>query len=70
MDNLISFLIAAFIVGAFLLYYLKQEKKKAGETHDFLSARPRGFGNSVLLCYCFPLNSNKGTLWPQQNSLS
>jgi putative YpdA family bacillithiol system oxidoreductase len=32
MDNLISFLIAAFIISAFLLYYLKQEKKKAAET--------------------------------------
>jgi len=32
MDNLFSFLIAAFIVGAFLLYYLKQEKKKATQT--------------------------------------
>jgi len=32
MDNLISFLIAATIVTAFLRYYLKQEKKKAAET--------------------------------------
>jgi thioredoxin reductase (NADPH) len=32
MDNLISFLIAAFIIGAFLLYYLRQEKKKAAAT--------------------------------------
>jgi len=32
MDNLFSFLIAAFIITAFLLYYLKQEKKKAAET--------------------------------------
>ena len=32
MDNLISFLIAATIVTAFLLYYLKQEKKKVAET--------------------------------------
>lgn len=34
MDNLISFLIAAFIIGAFLLYYLKQEKKKAALTRQ------------------------------------
>jgi thioredoxin reductase (NADPH) len=32
MDNLISFLIAAFLISAFLLYYLRQEKKKAAET--------------------------------------
>ncbi len=32
MDNLISFLIAATIITAFLLYYLKQEKKKVAET--------------------------------------
>jgi thioredoxin reductase (NADPH) len=32
MDNVISFLIAIPIIGAFLLYYLKQEKKKAEET--------------------------------------
>ena len=32
MDNLFSFLIAAFIIGAFLLYYLNQEKKKAAAT--------------------------------------
>jgi len=32
MDNIISFLIAAFIITAFLLYYLKQEKEKASET--------------------------------------
>lgn len=32
MDNLISFLIAAFIIGGFLLYYLRQEKKKEAET--------------------------------------
>jgi thioredoxin reductase (NADPH) len=32
MDNVISFLIAISIIGAFLLYYLKQEKKKAAET--------------------------------------
>ncbi|MGB8322203.1 MAG: NAD(P)-binding domain-containing protein [Candidatus Acidiferrum sp.] len=29
MDNLFSFLIAAVIIGGFLAYYLKQEKKKA-----------------------------------------
>ncbi len=29
MDNLISFLIAAAIIGAFLFYYLRQEKQKA-----------------------------------------
>src|SRR3974390_1068104 len=28
MDNLISFLIAAVVIGSFLLYYLRQEKKK------------------------------------------
>jgi thioredoxin reductase (NADPH) len=39
MDNLISFLIAAFIIGAFLLYYLNQEKKKAAET---LAAAEKG----------------------------
>ncbi len=32
MDNFISFLIAAVIITGFLLYYLKQEKKKATET--------------------------------------
>jgi thioredoxin reductase (NADPH) len=32
MDNLISFLIAAFLISAFLLYYLRQEKKKAAKT--------------------------------------
>jgi thioredoxin reductase (NADPH) len=32
MDNLISFLIAAFVIGGFLLYYLRQEKKKEAET--------------------------------------
>ena len=32
MDNLFSFLIAAVIITAFLLYYLRQEKKKAAET--------------------------------------
>src|SRR5215831_12216632 len=31
MDNLISFLIAAAIVGGFLAYYLRQEKKKAAK---------------------------------------
>ncbi len=39
MDTLISFLIAAFIIGAFLLYYLKQEKKKAAQT---LAAAEKG----------------------------
>lgn len=39
MDNLISFLIAAFVIGGFLLYYLKQEKKKAAET---LAAAEKG----------------------------
>jgi thioredoxin reductase (NADPH) len=34
MDNLISFLIAAAIIGAFLLYYLRQEKKKAAKTQE------------------------------------
>src|SRR5574340_546569 len=34
MDNLISFLFAAVIIGAFLLYYLRQEKKKAAETRE------------------------------------
>ena len=29
MDNLFSFLIAAVIIGGFLAYYLRQEKKKA-----------------------------------------
>src|SRR6516164_9334556 len=32
MDNLISFLIAAFLIAAFLLYYLRQEKQKASAT--------------------------------------
>jgi thioredoxin reductase (NADPH) len=39
MDNLISFLIAAFVIGGFLVYYLKQEKKKAAET---LAAAEKG----------------------------
>lgn len=39
MDNLISFLIAAAIIGAFLFYYLRQEKKKAAET---LAAAEKG----------------------------
>ncbi|MGB2637241.1 MAG: NAD(P)-binding domain-containing protein [Candidatus Acidiferrum sp.] len=39
MDNLISFLIASAIIGAFLLYYLKQEKKKAAKT---LAAAEKG----------------------------
>ena len=39
MDNLISFLIAAVIIGAFLLYYLKQEKKKEAEA---LAAAEKG----------------------------
>lgn len=34
MDNLFSFLIAAFIISAFLLYYLRQEKKKEAETRE------------------------------------
>jgi thioredoxin reductase (NADPH) len=34
MDNLISFLIAAVLVGGFLLYYLRQEKKKAAKFRD------------------------------------
>ena len=32
MDNLISFLIAAFLITAFLLYYMRQEKQKASAT--------------------------------------
>ncbi len=32
MDNLISFLIAAVIIGGFLFYHLKKEKKKSEET--------------------------------------
>jgi putative YpdA family bacillithiol system oxidoreductase len=32
MDNLLSFLIAAVIIGGFLFYHLKREKKKAAET--------------------------------------
>jgi thioredoxin reductase (NADPH) len=32
MDNFISFVIAVAIITAFLLYYLRQEKKKAAET--------------------------------------
>lgn len=39
MDNVISFLIAAAIIGAFLFYYLRQEKKKAAET---LAAAEKG----------------------------
>ena len=34
MDNLISFLIAALIIGGFLLYHLKREKKNAAETRE------------------------------------
>lgn len=33
-DNLISFLIAATIIGAFLLYYLRQEKKRAQKVKE------------------------------------
>ena len=32
MDNFISFLIAAALIGTFLTYYLRQEKKKSAET--------------------------------------
>jgi thioredoxin reductase (NADPH) len=39
MDNLISFLIAAAIIGFFLLYYIKHEKKKEKAT---LAAAERG----------------------------
>ncbi len=39
MDNLISFLIAAVIIGGFLAYYLRQEKKKAAK---FREAAERG----------------------------
>jgi thioredoxin reductase (NADPH) len=39
MDNLISFLIAAVIIGFFLAYYLRQEKKKAMK---FKEAAERG----------------------------
>ncbi|HEY2457640.1 MAG TPA: NAD(P)-binding domain-containing protein [Candidatus Acidoferrum sp.] len=34
MDNLISFLIAAVIIGGFLAYYLKQEKKKVAKAKE------------------------------------
>jgi putative YpdA family bacillithiol system oxidoreductase len=34
MDNLISFLIAAVIIGGFLAYYLRQEKKKAAKAKE------------------------------------
>src|ERR1700761_7151075 len=34
MDNLLSFLIAAVIIGSFLAYYLKQEKKKTAKAKD------------------------------------
>ncbi|HEY1471267.1 MAG TPA: NAD(P)-binding domain-containing protein [Candidatus Acidoferrum sp.] len=34
MDNLISFLIAAAIIGGFLWYYLRQEKKKAAQARE------------------------------------
>ena len=34
MDNLISFLIAAAIIGGFLAYYTRQEKKKAAKVRD------------------------------------
>jgi len=34
MDNLISFLIAATIIGFFLVYYLRQEKKKAAKIRE------------------------------------
>lgn len=34
MDNLISFLIAATIIGGFLAYYLRQEKKKAEKARE------------------------------------
>jgi thioredoxin reductase (NADPH) len=34
MDNLISFLIAAALIGFFLLYYLRQEKKKAAKIRE------------------------------------
>ena len=39
MDNLISFLIAAAIIGFFLIYYLRQEKKKDKAT---MAAAERG----------------------------
>src|SRR5579862_8961128 len=39
MDNLISFVIAAVIIGFFLAYYLRQEKKKAMK---FKEAAERG----------------------------
>jgi thioredoxin reductase/Pyruvate/2-oxoacid:ferredoxin oxidoreductase delta subunit len=39
MDNLFSFLIAVVIIGSFLAYYLKQEKKKAAKA---LEAAERG----------------------------
>jgi len=39
MDNLISFLIAVVIIGGFLAYYLRQEKKKAAK---FREAAERG----------------------------
>jgi hypothetical protein len=42
MDNLISFLIAAFLSSAFLLYYLRQEKKRPRKP-----ARLRKKGNCV-----------------------
>ncbi|HUI51762.1 MAG TPA: NAD(P)-binding domain-containing protein [Terriglobales bacterium] len=34
MDNLISFFLAAAIIGGFLAYYLRQEKKKAAEYRE------------------------------------
>jgi len=34
MDNLLSFLIAAVIIGAFLIYYLRQEKKRELQTRE------------------------------------
>ena len=34
MDNLFSFLIAAVIIGGFLAYYLKQEKKRAAQAKE------------------------------------
>lgn len=34
MDNLISFLIAAVLIGGFLAYYLRQEKKRAAKFKD------------------------------------
>jgi thioredoxin reductase (NADPH) len=39
MDNLISFLIAAALIGGFLVYYIRQEKKKATK---FKEAAERG----------------------------